>query len=132
MNFNEKSHPSVNPLIFVGSAYFSCYNQPMSATKITEKDIENLANLARIKVDAAEKTQLVKEIDSILAYVDTIKKASIGTNGGAEGSAEDRIGAVKNAARPDGARTLSHEDRERILVEVPDREGDFVAVKKIL
>jgi len=97
------------------------------STKITEKDIENLANLARIKVGAAEKTQLVKEIDSILAYVDTIKKASIG-----DGAAEDRVGAVKNVARSDDARTLSHEDRERILVEVPDREGDFVAVKKIL
>jgi aspartyl/glutamyl-tRNA(Asn/Gln) amidotransferase C subunit len=97
-----------------------------TAHKITEKDIENLALLARIKVDAAEKTQLVKEIDSILAYVDTIKKASIGA------VAEDRVGAVKNITRPDEAWQLSETDRERILVEVPDREGDFVAVKKIL
>jgi aspartyl/glutamyl-tRNA(Asn/Gln) amidotransferase C subunit len=95
---------------------------------ITIKDIENLANLARIKVTTAEKTQLVKEIDSILAYVDTIKKASIG----GDSTAENRVGSVKNVARSDEARTLSLPDRERLLVEVPDREGDFVAVKKIL
>jgi aspartyl/glutamyl-tRNA(Asn/Gln) amidotransferase C subunit len=100
----------------------------MSATKITEKDIENLATLARIKVGDAEKVQLVKEIDSILAYVDTIKKATVG----AEGAAEERVGAVKNVSRPDDARVLPETDRERILVEFPDREGDFVAVKKIL
>lgn len=94
---------------------------------ITPQDIEKLAGLARIKVDENEKAQLVKEIDSILAYVDQIKKASI-----AEVSAEDRIGVVKNVARPDMARVLSAEDREGILAEAPDREGDFIAVKKIL
>jgi aspartyl/glutamyl-tRNA(Asn/Gln) amidotransferase C subunit len=115
-----------------GASYFSCYNPCMnkveSATKITEKDIENLATLARIKVGDEEKAQLVKEMDSILAYVDTIKKATIK---GAD-VAEERIGAVKNVARADEAHVLSHNDLERILVEIPDREGNFVAVKKIL
>jgi aspartyl/glutamyl-tRNA(Asn/Gln) amidotransferase C subunit len=99
---------------------------------ITVHDIENLASLARIKIDREEKAQLVKEIDSILAYVDQIKKASVSDVSVSSDGVESRVGAVKNVTRPDGSRVISAEDRERILVEVPDREGDFVAVKKIL
>jgi aspartyl/glutamyl-tRNA(Asn/Gln) amidotransferase C subunit len=110
---------------------------------ITTQDVENLAKLARLKIDDNEKSQLVKEIDSILAYVDQIKQATIesGTsNGTGKLDAETRIGKVRNVMRPDevrngkrnGNRSISAEDRECILAEIPDREGDFVAVKKIL
>jgi aspartyl-tRNA(Asn)/glutamyl-tRNA(Gln) amidotransferase subunit C len=101
---------------------------------ITVHDIENLANLARIKVDENEKTQLVKEIEAILVYVDQIKKAPIADVDvdDMDVDAKSRVGAVKNVMRPDEPRALSVHDRERILAEVPDREGDFVAVKKIL
>ena len=94
---------------------------------INVQDIENLASLARLKIDEEEKSQLVKEIDSILAYVDQIKKVSI-----VDAGAESRVGSVKNVVRQDEPMVLSAENRERILVEIPDREGDFVAVKKIL
>ena len=93
---------------------------------ITVQDIDKLATLARVKIDDSEKNQLVKEIDSILTYIDQIKKATVSS------SAEERIGSVRNAARPDIARTISPEDRERLLNEAPDRVRDFVAVKKIL
>lgn len=108
-------------------ATISPYN--LNIFMITIHDIENMANLARIKVDENEKTQLVKEIDAILVYVDQIKKAPMAD---ADLDTEGRVGAVKNIMRPDEPRTLSSHDREYILSEVPDREGDFVAVKKIL
>jgi aspartyl-tRNA(Asn)/glutamyl-tRNA(Gln) amidotransferase subunit C len=94
---------------------------------ITVTDIEKLATLARVKIDDGEKAQLVKEIDSILAYVDTIKKADVDMS-----APEGRLGAVRNVSRPDSVRTSSAEVREGILAEAPDRIGDFVAVKKIL
>jgi Asp-tRNA(Asn)/Glu-tRNA(Gln) amidotransferase C subunit len=34
--------------------------------------------------------------------------------------------------RADEVATTSAEDRERLLNEAPDREGDFIAVKKII
>jgi aspartyl-tRNA(Asn)/glutamyl-tRNA(Gln) amidotransferase subunit C len=94
---------------------------------ISVHEIENLAKLARIKIDDDEKSQLIKEIDSILTYIDQIKKASI-----IDGNAEGRVGAVKNVTRSDQSRIISAKDREGILAEVPDREGDYIAVKKIL
>ena len=93
---------------------------------ITTQEIEKLANLARIKIDDAEKQSLTKEIDSILAYVDQIKKATVDMD------YTPTSGAVYNVTRPDVPRTISGEDRERILNVAPDREGDFIAVKKII
>jgi aspartyl-tRNA(Asn)/glutamyl-tRNA(Gln) amidotransferase subunit C len=92
---------------------------------ISKKDIENLANLARIRLSDEEKEGLAKDIDSILAYVDQIKAAPIG-------DFKPEHGAVKNVMREDTVINTSPKDRERILDEVPKREGDYVAVKKIL
>ena len=93
---------------------------------ITTQDIEKLAVLARVKIDDAERQSLTKEIDSILAYVDQIKKATVDID------YTPTPGAVHNITRPDASRTIPAADREGILNEAPDREGDFVAVKKIL
>ena len=93
---------------------------------INVKDIENLAQLARIRLTDGEKSSLVSEIDAILAYVDQIKEASVALDH------TPTPGALKNIARSDDARTISPRDRELILNEAPDREGDFVAVKKII
>jgi Asp-tRNA(Asn)/Glu-tRNA(Gln) amidotransferase C subunit len=46
--------------------------------------------------------------------------------------AEGRVGAVRNVMRPDIASPVSVEDREALLAEAPDREKDFIAVKKII
>lgn len=93
---------------------------------ITVAEVEKLAKLARIKLDDSEKQGLTKEIDSILAYVDEIKKATVDVD------YTPMPGAVHNIFRKDEARTISEEDRERILSESPDREGEFIAVKKII
>jgi len=93
---------------------------------ITVKDLEHLAALARIDLSEADKKSLVKEFDSILGYVDQLKKVDVKMD------AEGRVGAVKNVMRPDIPEPVSAEDRERLLAEAPDREGDFIAVKKII
>jgi aspartyl-tRNA(Asn)/glutamyl-tRNA(Gln) amidotransferase subunit C len=93
---------------------------------ITPKEIEHLATLARIKLTEDDKKSLTKEFDSILAYVDQLKKADVKMD------AEGRVGDLRNVSRSDTARVISQEDRERLLNEAPDREGDFIAVKKII
>jgi aspartyl-tRNA(Asn)/glutamyl-tRNA(Gln) amidotransferase subunit C len=93
---------------------------------ITLKELDNLATLARIKLSEEDKKSLVKEFDSILGYVDQLKKVDVSLD------ALGRVGAVRNVTRPDEVVSTSDEDRERLLNEVPDREGDFVAVKKII
>jgi len=93
---------------------------------ITTEELEHLATLSRIKLTDADKKSLVKEFDSILGYVDQLKKVNVSMD------TEGRVGAVKNVMRADVVQSISMEDRERLLNEAPNREGDFIAVKKIL
>ncbi|MCX6718816.1 MAG: Asp-tRNA(Asn)/Glu-tRNA(Gln) amidotransferase subunit GatC [Candidatus Taylorbacteria bacterium] len=93
---------------------------------ITTAELEHLAVLSRIKLTEEDKKSLIKEFDSILGYIDQLKKVDVSLN------AEGRIGAVKNVMRLDEVHSTSKEDIDRLLDEAPDREGDFIAVKKIL
>jgi aspartyl-tRNA(Asn)/glutamyl-tRNA(Gln) amidotransferase subunit C len=93
---------------------------------ITQKELEHLAQLARIKLSDEDKKSLIREFDSILGYIDQLKKVEVSMD------ASGRVGGVKNVMRRDQAERFSDEDRERLLAEAPDREGDFIAVKKII
>jgi aspartyl-tRNA(Asn)/glutamyl-tRNA(Gln) amidotransferase subunit C len=93
---------------------------------ITPEELEHLAKLARIDLTGGDKKSLVKEFDSILGYIDQLKKADVRMD------AEGRVGAVRNVMRSDEVASVSAADRESLLNEAPDREGDFIAVKKII
>jgi len=93
---------------------------------ITPAELKNLAKLARIKLTEDDKKSLVKEFDSILGYVDQLKKVEVSMD------AEARVGAVKNVMRADVALDSTPEEREALLNEAPHTEGDFIVVKKII
>lgn len=93
---------------------------------ITPAELDKLATLARIKLTDADKQSLITEFDSILKYIDQLKKVEVSLD------TEGRVGAVKNVARPDEVHSTSPQDREALLDEAPYREGDFIAVKKMI
>jgi len=93
---------------------------------ITPEEIKHLGTLSRIKLTDEDIASLVKEFDSILGYVDQLKKVEVSTD------TEGRIGAIRNVVRPDDSKTTSPADREGLLNEAPYREGEFIAVKKII
>jgi aspartyl-tRNA(Asn)/glutamyl-tRNA(Gln) amidotransferase subunit C len=93
---------------------------------ITVKELEHLATLSRIKLSEDDKKSLIKEFDSILGYVDQLKKVEVKTD------TEGRVGMVKNVTRSDEVVNTTKDDREALLNEAPHREGDFIAVKKII
>lgn len=93
---------------------------------INSAEIQKLAQLSRIKLSSEEAELLVKEFDSILAYVDQLKKVDVSV------APQGRIGAIKNITRPDKSKDVSLEDQKSLLKEAPKLEGDFIAVKKII
>lgn len=93
---------------------------------ITTAEVEKLATLARIKIEDSEKESMTKEIDSILSYIDEIKEATVNVD------VTPTVGAVHNVFRDDITSTTSPAGREALLAEAPDREGEFIAVKKII
>ena len=87
------------------------------------KDIENLAELAKIELSDIEKKTLLKELGDILAYVKQIESVKV-----------DDIPAeynLKNVWREDkiGSSTFS---KELITEQFPDSQDGFLKVKKIL
>lgn len=93
---------------------------------ITKEEIEKLANLARIKLNPEEKESLINDVGAILSYVDEIKKVNM------DMSSSSKIGSVSNVYREDDTISSSPETIQAIINESPDREGDFIAVKKII
>jgi len=92
---------------------------------IDQKTVTHLADLARMKITPEEIVRLEKELGSILDYVGALQK--VDTSGL---SKEGSVGLLRNVWRED---VLGGEgDREAILNEAPIREGDYVAVKKVI
>ena len=91
---------------------------------ITSKDIQNLADLARIKISDKEAESLTAEIDSILEYVSQVKNISA--------DSETEVPVLKNVMRDDVVTHSAGEFTETLLSLSPDREGNYIKVKKIL
>jgi aspartyl-tRNA(Asn)/glutamyl-tRNA(Gln) amidotransferase subunit C len=91
---------------------------------VTKEDIEKLSALARISLYEEEKESLVKDIDSILAYVGQIQSLKLDTKGIAS--------PVFNVFREDINPHEPEINTEAILKLAPHREGDLIKVKKIL
>ncbi|AKM83813.1 TPA: hypothetical protein DCZ46_00550 [Candidatus Campbellbacteria bacterium] len=89
------------------------------------KDIEKLALLARIELSEEEKQKMVKEMDSILVFIDQIQKADVDIT-------EREAGDVRNIMREDGEPHESGIYTEDILKEAPKTRDNYVEVKKIL
>lgn len=90
---------------------------------ISNDEVKNLANLARVALSAEEETKLAGELGQILDYVGELKNA----NAGGE-NLEKAVGENYNKLREDGNAdmSLSDEEREKLL------GGKFLQVKKIL
>ena len=93
--------------------------------KITAEEVERIAVLARLRLTAEETSQLTRQLDDILEYMDQLNR--LDTAGvdpfvhALEGEPVLREDMVTN--RP---------DPEALLANAPDRDGTFFKVPKIL
>jgi len=94
------------------------------------KDVENLAELARIELPETEKEQILKDMKGILDYVKQIESVKVPTDGIVGIPTLGSVG-IHNAWREDGleAREFS---RDLIVSQFPDSQDGFLKVKKIL
>lgn len=93
---------------------------------ITKEEILHLGELSRIKLTDEEVEQFRGEIDAILEYVSTIDEVV------KEGALEKKVGAVYNVFREDEVTNEPGSYTEDLLSEMPERDGQYLTVKKIL
>lgn len=87
-------------------------------------DVRALARLARMEVSDEEVAKLERDLPSIIAFVETIQKASV--------SSQSEVSELRNVMRAD---TDAHEGgiyTERLLNAAPARDGNRVAVKQVI
>jgi aspartyl/glutamyl-tRNA(Asn/Gln) amidotransferase C subunit len=89
------------------------------------KDIDKLAELARLEIPQAEKEQVLKDMTSIVGYVAQISEVVLPTDLTPEYS-------LKNVMREDVVTTDSGAHTDALVAEMPDHEGQFLKVKQIL
>jgi aspartyl-tRNA(Asn)/glutamyl-tRNA(Gln) amidotransferase subunit C len=97
------------------------------------KDVENLAELARIELSDEEKQALLKDLEGILTYVKTIEEVEVPdikteyTHYNSWREDLPRLTTVKA-----GEEEISEFSLELIKEQFPDSQDGFLKVKKIL
>ncbi len=95
--------------------------------KVNQKEIEKIAQLARIDLTKQEKEKFTEEIDSILSYFNDIKKVS-------ETAVRnfDHYELKANQLREDKKSELETEENELIKKNFPEKKDGYLKVKAIL
>ena len=97
----------------------------MAEPKISLKDVEHVARLARLELSEADKERMRRELDSILSYIDKLR--ALDTEG-----VEPTAHAIPmtNVMRDDMPRpSLPQED---MLANATERSGEFFRVPRII
>lgn len=92
---------------------------------IEKDDIQKLTDLALVDMSETEIEKIQGEIKPILDYVSELQKLSAQ-------DLEPAVGDIYNIMRDDANPHESGLHTEALLKELPQREGDYVKVKKIL
>ncbi len=89
------------------------------------KDIDKLAELARLEIPQAEKEQVLKDLTSIVGYIAQISEVSVPSDVVPEYD-------LQNVMREDVVTTDSGSYTDALLDQMPDHEGSYLKVKQIL
>ncbi len=87
------------------------------------KDVENLAQLAKIELSSEEKTQILKDMEGILEYVKVINTVEL-----EDVNPEYEL---SNVWREDVEQPREF-SKDSIIEQFPDAQDGFLKVKKIL
>ena len=97
----------------------------MPEPKITMREVEQVARLARLALSDAEKERMRRELDGILSFIDKLR--ALDTEGVPPTSHAVPMTNVMREDEP--VPSLPQAD---MLANAPDRSGDFFRVPKII
>ncbi len=92
---------------------------------IDREQVRKVANLARLEMAAEEEEQMTDQLSSILEYFEQLSELDT-----TDVAPTTRAIDVSNVTRPDELQP--YPDREALLGEAPDQDGDFFKVPQIL
>jgi len=93
--------------------------------KITKKDVEYVANLARLELTDEEKETFTRQLENILGYMDKLNEVNT-----SDVKPTSSIVNLKNVSREDIVEIF--ENTDGIIANAPEREDRLFKVKKII
>jgi aspartyl-tRNA(Asn)/glutamyl-tRNA(Gln) amidotransferase subunit C len=96
-------------------------------TKKSYFDIQSIAKLARIKVDAEQERELHESITKVLSFVDQIREADV-----PDVEPKDFFRLTKNRLRADEDPIEPGTYTDEIMRVAPDSKDGYLKVKKII
>jgi len=105
-----------------------CFSEDFTATmtsKINRDQVIKVANLARLAISPTEEEELVQQLSRILEYFEQLSELDTD-----DVEPTTRPIEISNISRPD--QLVPWDDRESLLREAPEQDGDFFKVPKIL
>ncbi|HLC40458.1 MAG TPA: Asp-tRNA(Asn)/Glu-tRNA(Gln) amidotransferase subunit GatC [Methylomirabilota bacterium] len=97
----------------------------MTEPKITLKEVEQVARLARLELSGEEKERMRAQLDRILAYIDKLKELDI-----SDVEPTSHAIPITNVMREDELKPSF--PIEAMLANAPERDADFFRVPKII
>ena len=94
--------------------------------KLTKKEVEHIALLARLGLTEAEMEKYAGELSSILDYVEQLKEVD---TDGVEPTAQ--VTGLENVMRADEIKECDAATRDALLRLAPDREDNLIKVKSV-
>jgi aspartyl-tRNA(Asn)/glutamyl-tRNA(Gln) amidotransferase subunit C len=94
---------------------------------ISKEEIKKLAELARIEIKEEELGELQTEIETILDYVGQVKSIT-----GEAASKTIEVGPLYNVWREDTSPNEPGAYSKELIAEFPEKDGNYLKVKKIL
>lgn len=95
--------------------------------KITEKEVEYVAKLARLELAEGEKSRFREQLEKILGYIEQLNKLDTKNV-----PPTSHVLHITNVWREDEMKPCSTEQTEKILGNAPQREDNFLKVKKVI
>lgn len=95
--------------------------------QLTKKEIEHIADLARLELTEAELELYGDQLSGVLSYIEQLGEVDTEN---VEPTAQ--VTGLENALRHDEARPWDEAEREAALDQAPAREGRMVKVKRVL
>ena len=95
--------------------------------KLSEKEIQHIADLARLELSEEEKKIYGKQLSHVLDYIDQLKEVD---TAGIEPTAQ--VTGIENVYREDRVAVRKEDEVESALNQSPEKEGKQIKVKRIL
>jgi aspartyl-tRNA(Asn)/glutamyl-tRNA(Gln) amidotransferase subunit C len=107
--------------------------------KVSEKDVLYVAELANLELTDAERQRMLKDLNSILDYIDMLGQldtndippmAQVNAGPSTTGSARNDVNPFEYAIRADEVKPcLTH---EQAMMNAPDTDGTYFKVPKVI